>query len=298
MDIKSFLTENKISFTENEPMHRHCSFKTGGAADIFITAEDGQQVKAVTMFCKQNNIPLTVLGLGSNVLISDSGIDGVVLTLNGISNIKVLGDTIEVGAGAPLTAVCVEAQKAGLSGLEFAYGIPGSVGGAVFMNAGAYGGEIKDIIASATVLTEDCEIRKITADNMKLGYRTSVFKLNGDIILSAEFKLIKDDCEQIKSRMLDFMNRRRDKQPLEYPSAGSTFKRPEGYFAGALIEQSGLKGFSVGGAQVSAKHAGFVINRENATSADIKALIKEVQDRVFKDSGVKLEREIIYMGRE
>ncbi len=295
--ICDFLGKNCISFLENEPMSRHTTFKVGGNAAFLVTAENNAQVIAVHDFCKQNNIPLTVLGKGSNVLVDDNGIDGIVLKLTDQPNILVSPDGIvDCNAGMSLTALCVAALDNGLSGLEFAYGIPGSVGGAVYMNAGAYGGEIKDVTVSATVLC-DGEIKEISAKDMALGYRTSTFKTNGYIILSAKFKLIADKKEKIKARMTDFMNRRRDKQPLEFPSAGSTFKRPEGYFAGALIEQNGLKGFSVGGAEVSVKHAGFVINKSCATSRDIKALIKHIQDTVYENNGVKLEREVIYLGR-
>ncbi len=295
--ICDFLCKNNIRFLKDEPMSRHTSFKVGGNAAFLATAETDAHVVTVYKFCKANNIPLTVLGRGSNVLVSDNGIEGIVLKLSEQPNISVFPDgTISCNAGLSLSALCVAALDNGLSGLEFAYGIPGTVGGAVFMNAGAYGGEIKNIIVSATVLC-DGEIKEILASDMALGYRTSIFKTNGCIILSAKFKLEYDDKENIKERMTCFMNKRRDKQPLEYPSAGSTFKRPEGYFAGALIEQNGLKGFSVGGAEVSRKHAGFVINKSGATSRDIKALIKHIQDTVYENNGVKLEREVIYLGR-
>lgn len=295
--ICDFLTQNKLTFLMNEPMSRHTTFKVGGNAAFLVTAESANNVITIFEFCKQNDIPLTLLGKGSNVLVSDEGIDGIVLKLSEQPNISVTPDgTICCNAGMSLTALCVAALENGLSGLEFAYGIPGSVGGAVFMNAGAYGGEIKDVIVSATALYNG-EIKEINAENMALGYRTSVFKTNGHIILSAKFKLVADEKEKIKARMTDFITRRRDKQPLDFPSAGSTFKRPEGYFAGALIEQNGLKGYSIGGAEVSEKHAGFVINKSNATSRDIKQLIKHIQDTVYKNNGVKLEREVIYLGR-
>ncbi|MBE6805071.1 MAG: UDP-N-acetylmuramate dehydrogenase [Ruminococcaceae bacterium] len=295
--ICDFLTQHKLTFLMNEPMSRHTTFKVGGNAAFLVTAESADNVIAIFEFCKQNDIPLTLLGKGSNVLVSDEGIDGIVLKLSEQPNISVAPDgTICCNAGMSLTALCATALENGLSGLEFAYGIPGSVGGAVFMNAGAYGGEIKDVIVSATALYNG-EIKEINAENMALGYRTSVFKTNGHIILSAKFKLVADEKEKIKARMTDFITRRRDKQPLDFPSAGSTFKRPEGYFAGVLIEQNGLKGYSIGGAEVSEKHAGFVINKSNATSRDIKQLIKHIQDTVYKNNGVKLEREVIYLGR-
>ena len=296
--ICSFLSQNNISFLQNEPMSRHTSFKVGGNAAFLVTAKNTEQVKAVYIFCKENEVPITLLGKGSNVLVSDSGIEGIVLKLAESPEIEILPDnTICCNAGMSLTALCLAAAENELSGLEFAYGIPGSVGGAVFMNAGAYGGEIKDVIISATALVNG-EIKEFCADDMALSYRTSIFKTNGDIILSAKFKLIPDNKENIKARMNDFCERRKTKQPLEFPSAGSTFKRPEGYFAGALIEENGLKGFSIGGAQVSEKHAGFVINKSFAASKDIKLLIKHIQDTVLKNNGVILEREVIYLGQE
>ena len=296
--ICSFLSENNISFLQNEPMSRHTSFKVGGNATFFVTADTPLEVAAVYSFCKENDIGLTILGKGSNVLVSDSGIDGIVLKLSEQPKVEFGADDILLcSAGMSLTALCIAAAEKGLSGLEFAFGIPGTVGGAVFMNAGAYGGEIKDVILSATVLSNG-QIKDVMAEDMALGYRTSVFKENGDIILFAKFKLKADNKTDIKARMSDFSERRKSKQPLEYPSAGSTFKRPEGYFSGALIEQNGLKGFSIGGAEVSVKHAGFVINKGGATSRDIKLLIKHIQDTVLKNNGVMLEREVIYLGQE
>ncbi len=296
--ITAFLEKNNISFLIKDPMRRRTSFKVGGYADFMVFAENEIQVRDVFLFCKQNNIPLTVLGKGSNVLVSDCGIKGVVLSLDKICDIICHPDgTVVCGAGASLTALCNTALENGFSGLEFAYGIPGSVGGAVVMNAGAYGGEIKDVIVSAKVL-DGGEIKEITLPDMALGYRTSVFKTQRLIIISATFKLQKGVKSEIKNKMTELMQKRKDKQPLEFPSAGSTFKRPEGYFAGALIEKSGLKGFGVGGAEVSEKHAGFVINKQNATSNDIKTLIKHIQDKVLLDSGVMLEREVIYLGED
>ncbi len=298
MDIKSFLSAHNIAFSENEDMSRHSTFKTGGTADFFVCAEDIEAVKSVAEFCKKIGVPLTLLGLGSNVLVSDKGIEGIVLTLNGINEISIKDNIISCGAGANLAAVCIAAATNALSGLEFAFGIPGSVGGAIFMNAGAYGGEIKDVIKNATVLTSEGEIKTIQKQEMQLGYRSSIFKKNGDIVLSADFELALGSEAEIKKKMNGFLARRKEKQPLEYPSAGSTFKRPDGYFAGALIEQAGLKGYRVGGAMVSEKHAGFVINYSSATAADIKRLIKDVQQRVFESSGVELKEEIIYIGRD
>ncbi len=299
VDLKQFLTDNKISFIENESMKRHTTFKTGGEADFWVMPETTDEVAAICSYTKENNIPLTVLGKGSNVLVSDNGIEGVVLSTSMLDEISLTDDTtLSCGAGAVLTNLCAFALKHSLSGLEFAYGIPGSVGGAVYMNAGAYGGEIKDCIVSATVLTDSGEIKRIAAADMQLGYRTSIFKLNNCIILSAEFALQKAESAEIKAKMDDFLNRRRSKQPLEFGSAGSTFKRPDGYFAGALIEDAGLKGFSIGDAQVSEKHAGFVINKASATSSDVVKLIKHIQNTVLEKSGVSLEPEVIFIGRK
>ncbi len=280
---------------ENEPLSARTSFKIGGPADLVIECDNLEKLPELLAVINKENIPLTVIGNGSNLLISDDGIRGVVLVISDDS-ITVDGDIITASAGAKLSKLCNAALKSGLSGFEFGYGIPGSVGGAVYMNAGAYDGEIKQVIVSATSITRDGEIKTRTAEELLLGYRTSVFKQNDEIILSAKFKLIPAEKDGVKAKMDDYLSRRKDKQPLEFPSAGSTFKRPEGYFAGALIEQCGLKGFSVGGAEVSTKHAGFVINRGNATCSDVKALIKHIQDTVFNSFGVVLETEVIYLG--
>ncbi len=299
VDLKTFLTDNRISFTENESMKKHTTFKTGGNADFWVMPKSIDEVKSIFSFCKENSIPLTLFGKGSNVVVSDNGIEGVVLSTALLDKIELTDSTTVFSqAGAVLTNLCLFALKNELSGLEFAYGIPGSVGGAVFMNAGAYGGEIKDSIISATVLTKDGEIKTISKNDMRLGYRTSIFKTDSSVVLSAEFSLSKAEPTEIKAKMDDFMQRRRQKQPLEFGSAGSTFKRPEGYFAGALIEDANLKGYMVGDAQVSEKHAGFVINKGNAKSADVLALIKHIQNTVFKKSGVHLEPEVIFIGRK
>ncbi len=296
--ITAFLQKNNIYFLTDEPLCRRTSFKVGGYADFMVFPKDETEISLIVEFCKENNVSLTVLGKGSNVLVSDKGIRGIVLSTEKICNIECCSDgTVCCGAGVSLTALCQSALENGLSGLEFAYGIPGSVGGAVYMNAGAYGGEIKDIIVSAKVL-QNGEVKIISNAQMNLGYRTSIFKTDSSIIVSVVFRLKTDKKEAIKARMTEFMSRRKEKQPLQYPSAGSTFKRPEGFFAGALIEKSGLKGFSVGGAQVSEKHAGFVINKTNATSKDIKELICHIQEKVYSDSGVMLEREVIYLGED
>lgn len=298
MPFLTFCKEQNIKIKLNETMKNHTSFKIGGNCDYFVMPENAEQLKGVINKAKELEIPFFVLGKGSNLLVSDSGIEGVVISMQGLNEIKVSGDEITAGAGVSVANLCNVALQNGLSGIEFAYGIPGSVGGGLYMNAGAYGGQFSDAVVSAEYLTRDGEVVKIGLADMELGYRTSIFKQNGGIILSASFKLQKGKADKIKAAMDDYMERRITKQPLEYPSAGSVFKRPEGYFAGALIEQNNLKGFSVGGAQVSVKHAGFIINYENATANDVKALIKEIQSVVKNADGVDLETEIIFVGKE
>lgn len=293
------LNENNISYVLDEPMSAHTTFKIGGAADILITVKSIDELQAAINACKASNLPVMILGNGSNLLVSDNGIEGAVITLDGdFKEITVDGDIITSGAGAKLSRLCSVALENSLTGLEFAYGIPGTVGGAMYMNAGAYGGEMKDVALSVTALTADGTIREVPAEDLQLGYRTSVFKTNGDIILFSKYKLEQGDQVAIKARMDDVMDRRKTKQPLEFPSAGSVFKRPEGAFAGTLIEQCGLKGKTVGGAQVSEKHAGFIINIGGATCDDVMGLVKIVQDTVKAETGYFLEREIIRTGRQ
>jgi UDP-N-acetylmuramate dehydrogenase len=280
-------------------MSAHTTFKIGGAADILITVKSIDELQTAVNACKAADIPVMILGNGSNLLVSDNGIEGAVITLDGdFKEITVDGDIITSGAGAKLSRLCSVALENSLTGLEFAYGIPGTVGGAMYMNAGAYGGEMKDVALSVTALTIDGTIREVPAEDLQLGYRTSVFKTNGDIILFSKYKLEQGDQVAIKARMDDVMDRRKTKQPLEFPSAGSVFKRPEGAFAGTLIEQCGLKGKTVGGAQVSEKHAGFIINIGGATCDDVMGLVKIVQDTVKAETGYFLEREIIRTGRQ
>lgn len=292
------LTECKIEYLKGEPMSRHTTFKIGGNADVFVRVKNQDELKTVLSLTKEFGVPYFVLGKGSNLLVSDKGIEGVVLSLDEINGVVIDGETVTCGAGASLRRVCLAAQKAGLSGLEFAYGIPGTIGGALYMNAGAYGGEMSIVVTEATAIDRDGNIKRFNLCQMQLGYRTSVFKNTDLIITSVKFQLNRGEPQKIKEAMDDFFARRRDKQPLEFPSAGSTFKRPEGYFAGALIEKNNLKGTSVGGAQVSSKHAGFVINTGNATCDDVLSLIKNVQDTVKKADGVMLEPEVIFVGRE
>lgn len=292
------LNESNISYVCDEPMSVHTTFKIGGAADILITVKSLVELQTAVGACQSNGVPYMILGNGSNLLVSDDGIEGAVITLDGdFKEITVDGDVVTSGAGAKLSRLCTVALEHGLSGLEFAYGIPGTVGGAMYMNAGAYGGEMKDVAVCVTALSSDGTVREVPAEEMKLGYRTSVFKTNGDIILFSKYKLHSGDKTAIKAMMDDVMDRRKSKQPLEYPSAGSVFKRPEGAFAGTLIEQCGLKGRTVGGAQVSEKHAGFIINIGGATCDDVMGLVKVVQDTVKEQTGYILEREIIRTGR-
>lgn len=296
--LKEFCEENSIEYKLNESMSCHTSFKIGGAADIFISVRSASELSAVFKKCGELNIPRFVIGKGSNLLVSDLGIEGAVISLSSLNGISVSGEEITCGAGAALSEVCRAALESSLTGLEFAYGIPGSIGGAVYMNAGAYGGEISGAVLSAECMTADGTLIKVNAEEMNFGYRKSVFKENGMTVIGAVLRLHKGDKKEIEEKMEDYISRRKSKQPLEYPSAGSFFKRPEGYFAGALIEKNGLKGTAVGGAQVSEKHAGFIINRGGATAADVIKLGQRVSDTVLAKDGVKLEREVIFIGRE
>ncbi len=297
-ELLSILDDKKITYAVNEPMSTHTTFRIGGPADVFITVRDTDELCAAVKACRENSVPLMILGKGSNLLVSDAGIEGAVITLDGaFKELTVDGDTVTSGAGVALSKLCTTALENGLAGLEFAYGIPGTVGGAVYMNAGAYGGETKDVCIEATYLRPDGEIGVYTNAELDFSYRHSVFKENDNIILFAKYKLTPDDPAAIKARMDDFLNRRRTKQPLDYPSAGSVFKRPPGAFAGTLIEQCGLKGKTVGGAQVSEKHAGFIINVGGAVCDDVMNLVKLVQDTVKAETGYTLECEIIRTGR-
>ena len=295
--LANFLESENIEYRQNEPMRAHTTFKIGGEADVFIIPASPAALIYAVKKCSELEIPYFILGNGSNLLVSDGGIEGAVISLAGINGISAEGEKITCGAGAMLSSVCLKALSLSLTGLEFAYGIPGTAGGALYMNAGAYGGQMADVIESAECLTASGDIKTLKKEDMQLGYRSSIFKKGGLIIISLTLALKKGDKAEIKAEMDDLLNRRKQKQPLEYPSAGSTFKRPEGYFAGALIEKNGLKGLTVGGAQVSEKHAGFVINRGGATAADVKALIGKIQKTVFENDGVMLEPEVIFTGR-
>lgn len=281
----------------DEPMKKHTTFRVGGNADYFVMPQNPEEVKAIVSFCKKERMPYYILGNGSNLLVGDKGYRGVIVQIYKEMNaIKTDGEQVIAQAGALLSRVGTAALEAELTGFEFAAGIPGTVGGAVVMNAGAYGGEMKDIIVSATVLTQDGDIITINKEDLELGYRTSVIAKKGYVVLEAEYQLQKGDKAAIRARMDELKVQRVTKQPLEYPSAGSTFKRPEGYFAGKLIQDAGLRGFQVGGAQVSEKHCGFVINKDQATAADIRELMRQVSDRVMQKFGVKLEPEVKTLG--
>lgn len=282
---------------QQEPMSRHTTFRIGGPADFYLCPHSTNEVQEIVEICKEEKLPYFVLGNGSNLLVSDKGYRGVVIQLwKNFSDITVKDCCIQAKAGALLSKVAAEALEAGLTGMEFASGIPGTIGGAAFMNAGAYGGEMKDIIKSVKVLDTQGEVRVLPKEELKMGYRTSIVKEKGYTVLSVELELTRGNQEEIRNTMEDLKERRTSKQPLEMPSAGSTFKRPEGYFAGKLIMDSGLRGFSVGGAQVSEKHCGFVVNKGGATAMDVLNLIREVQRRVKKQFGVDLETEVRFLG--
>ena len=293
--LEQILTKDRIR--QNEPMKNHTTFRVGGPADIFLTPS-AEELPAVLSVCREEQMPVTVIGNGSNLLVGDQGIRGVVICIgSGMRGIRVDGEKIFLEAGVTLAAAAQQAAKAGLAGLEFASGIPGTFGGAVVMNAGAYGGEMKDVIVSVRVISEDGEILTLSKEELDLSYRHSVIPERGYLVIDGELLLTREkDPYQITERMEELKKKRIEKQPLEYPSAGSTFKRPEGYFAGKLIMDAGLRGFSVGGAAVSEKHCGFVINKGNATAADICALMDEVTRIVKEKYAVTLEPEVKKVG--
>ena len=289
----------KDSILIDEPMSRHTTFRVGGPADFFVTPKAKEEVRDVIRVCKELGIPYYIIGNGSNLLVSDAGYRGVIIQIyKEMNEVTVEDNLVKAQAGALLSGIAAKALAAELTGFEFASGIPGTIGGACVMNAGAYGGEMKDVLESVTVLTGEGEIIELSRNELELGYRTSVIAKKGYIVLGAVLKLERGDGEKIKAYMDELKEKRVTKQPLEYPSAGSTFKRPEGYFAGKLIEDAGLRGFQVGGAQVSEKHCGFVINRDHATAADIMELMRQVQIRVKENSGVDLEPEVKRLGDE
>ena len=280
-----------------EPMSLHTTFRIGGPADLFVTPGSIQAVADSIRICKETQTPYAVIGNGSNLLVSDTGYRGVIIQIGrNLNQVSVNGEEIRAQAGAMLSVIAKTALSESLTGFEFASGIPGTLGGAAVMNAGAYGGEMKDVLTEATVLTREGEIRTVPAGKLEMGYRTSLAAKNGWIILEAVLKFQKGDAEAIRGRMEELKMQRVTKQPLDLPSAGSTFKRPEGYFAGKLIMDAGLCGFTVGGAQISEKHCGFVVNKGGATAEDVRNLICAVQKKVQEDAGVKLEPEVKFLG--
>lgn len=291
-EIKSMCETLKIPYSLNESLKNHTSFRIGGRCSVFIEVCSEESAAKLIKFMGENSVKYAVIGNGSNLLVPDNGFDGAVLHFgNCFSDIQTDGEYLICQSGASLTGVCIKARENSLSGIEFAYGIPGSIGGALFMNAGAYGGEMSDITVSARYIDPSGNICTVFKEDMDLSYRHSAFSKKDKFITSVTIKLNKGDKSVINNRMLELMEKRRSKQPLEYPSAGSTFKRPSGNFAAALIEQCGLKGLSVGDAQVSTKHSGFVINKGNAAFKDIIELTDKVKECVFEKTGYMLELE-------
>ena len=288
----------KKQILEEEPMKKHTTFRIGGPAEYLILPQTTEEIADVIKLCRQEEIPWYIVGNGSNLLVADEGVRGVVIQLlRNFNQIQVEGCQIRMQAGAQNAAVAKRALDASLTGFEFAAGIPGTIGGAVVMNAGAYGGEMKDILKEVTVLDPNGMIRTIPAEELELGYRTSIIARKGYVVLEAVIVLKTGDPKEIKAAMDELKEKRVTKQPLEYPSAGSTFKRPEGYFAGKLIMDAGLRGFSVGGAQISEKHCGFVINKGNATAKDVTELMDETKKIVMEKFGVALEPEVKRLGQ-
>ena len=295
-DLNNIYLKSQIK--ENEPLREYLYTKMGGKADYLVLPNRYEQVAETVKYAKQNNIPFTVLGNGSNLIIRDGGIRGIVMLLTELNQITCENNEIVAQCGATIIDVSRRALQESLTGLEFACGIPGTVGGAVYMNAGAYGGEIKDVLDHVIVVDENGELQKVEAKDLDLSYRTSNIPEKGYIVLEATFKLQEGEQEQIKAKMDDLTFQRESKQPLEYPSCGSVFKRPPGYYAGKLIQDSNLQGVSIGDAEVSKKHAGFIINKGNATASDYIALIEHVQKTVKENFGVELEREVRIIGEE
>ena len=290
--IKSFLNKNNIEAHFDESMKKHTTFKVGGNAVCIAVPDTIEKAAALIKFVNENKISHYFLGNGSNVIFNDDGFDGVIIKTSALNKIDIKNNVVVAGAGVLMTSLAKRAQENSLSGLEFCYGIPGNVGGGIYMNAGAYGGEISNCLVSVDYIDENGNLGTISKNDCDFSYRHSRFMKEKWLIVSATFEMEPKDSAEMLAFMEDIMQRRKDKQPLNFPSAGSVFKRPEGYFAGALIEQSGLKGASVGGAQVSEKHAGFIINKDNASCQDVLSLIKFCQDTVKEKFGVELECEI------
>ncbi|WP_300347760.1 UDP-N-acetylmuramate dehydrogenase [Clostridium sp.] len=300
MEFYKLLSEfyNKEDIIMDSPMREHIYFKVGGPADILVTPVTEEQVVKTLKLCKENNVPYFILGNGSNILVKDGGVSGVVIKFNKLNRVIAEGHCVTAQSGALLKDVSKAALENNLRGFEFACGIPGSIGGAVFMNAGAYDGEMAHVIQSAKVIDDNLNIRVLSKDELELGYRSSSVMKKGYVVLEATVELEKGEYVSIKDKIDDLTNKRESKQPLEYPSAGSTFKRPVGYFAGKLIQDSGLKGFSIGGAAVSEKHSGFVINKGGATAKDVLDVIAHVQKTVKENFDVDLHTEVRIIGRD
>lgn len=289
----------KLNIRLQEPMANHTTFQIGGPAQIFVIPETTEEIRQIVRLCKDREVPYFVLGRGSNLLVSDAGMEGVVLQIyDNYSDFSIDGNQVKAQAGVMLSKLGYAVKEKGLNGFEFAAGIPGTLGGAVMMNAGAYGGEMKDIITSVQLMDEDGNLLEKSCDEMEFSYRHSILTEQKLLVLGATITLTQGDKKMIEERMRELAAARRKKQPLEFPSAGSTFKRPEGYFAGKLIMDAGLCGYQVGGAQVSEKHCGFVINRGNATAADVLQLVTDVKKKVYEKFQVELEPEIRLVGRQ
>ena len=292
--IKTFLKDNQIQFLQNESLKKHITFKVGGEAKFVAMPQTKHQAANLLKFLKENNIKYYIIGRGSNVIFRDEGFDGVIIKTSNMQNIEFIGeDKVYADSGVVLNVLCKTLQEKSLAGLEFCYGIPGNVGGGLFMNCGAYGGEISSAVCEVEYIDENGNFQKIDVKDCQFSYRHSIFQDNDWFITGCTFKLTKGDKTQILRFMEDIMQRRIDKQPLDKPSAGSSFKRPVGYFAAALIDECGLKGYSIGGAQVSEKHAGFIVNTGNATCNDIVALAEYVEQTVMQKKGVAIEKEMI-----
>lgn len=295
IEIEKYIDSSKVRY--NEPMSKHTTLKVGGTADVLVLPENVEDILAVLKYAKQNNIDVTVVGNGSKLLVLDGGIRGIVIKLSSkFSNVTIDGEYLTVHAGMALPRLAIIAKDNSLSGLEFAAGIPGNVGGAIYMNAGAYGSEMSNVVEEVTYIDEQLNVQTASKEECKFGYRMSIFRNSKNIILSAKLRLTLGDKQEIQTLMQTNNDARKSKQPLEYPNAGSTFKRPEGYFVGKLIDDLGLKGYKIGDAQISTKHSGFIVNTGKATARDIINLINYIKEKVLEKNGVNLEEEIIILG--
>ena len=297
IEIEKYIDASCVRY--NEPMIKHTTLKVGGICDVMVLPKTKEDILIVLKFAKENSIPVTIIGNGSKLLVRDKGIRGIVIKLSSnFATANIDGEYIEVTAGYTLPRLAILAKNNSLSGLEFAAGIPGNLGGGIYMNAGAYGSELSNVIKEVTYIDENLNVKTLSNAECEFGYRTSIFKKQNkqNVILSAKLKLIAGDKEEIEALMKQNNDSRKTKQPLEYPSAGSTFKRPEGYFVGKLIDDLGLKGYAVGNAEISTKHSGFIVNKGNATAKDVTDLIEHIKEKVLEAYGVKLEEEIIVLG--